>query len=83
MAKVIVPLKNIANEVENVLKKYNIPYSEIKVSKNEKREDNVEFIISIKGGKRVPFEKTIEYREILYKELIPIFGDVFIVSYIP
>jgi galactitol-specific phosphotransferase system IIB component len=83
VAKVIVPLKNIANEVENVLKKYNIPYSEIKVSKNEKREDNVEFIISIKGGKRVPFEKTIEYREILYKELIPIFGDVFIVSYIP
>ncbi len=83
MAKVLVPLKNVAKETQHVLEKYKIPYSEIKVSKNENKEDNIEFIISIKGGKKVPFEKTIEYRELLYKELIPIFGDVFIVSYIP
>ncbi len=83
MAKVLVPLKGIAKEVKHVLEKHKIPYTEIKVSQNEKNEDNIEFIISIKGGKRVPFEKTLEYREILYKELIPIYGDRFIVSYIP
>ncbi len=83
MAKVLIPLKEIKKEVKNVLENYKIPYSEIQVSKNEKNEDNVEFIISIKGGKKIPFEKTIKYREILYKELIPIYGDKFIVSYIP
>jgi len=82
MAKVLVPLKNVAKETQHILDKYKIPYSEIQVSRNDKEEDNVEFIISIKGGKKVPFERTLEYREILYKELIPIFGDVFIVSYI-
>ncbi|EDP73078.1 hypothetical protein [Hydrogenivirga sp. 128-5-R1-1] len=83
MAKVLVPLKNVAKETQHVLDKYKIPYSEIRVSENEKKEDNIEFIISIKGGKKVSFEKTLEYRELLYRELIPIFGDVFIVSYIP
>ena len=83
MAKVLIPLKNVAKEVEHIMKKYKIPYSEIRVSQNEKNEDDIEFIISIKGGKKVPFEKTIKYREILYKELTPIYGDKFIVAYIP
>ncbi len=82
MAKVKVPLKNIGEITKRILEKNKIPYDEIKVSEGD-REDNVEYIIAVYSKKELPFDKTIEVRKKLYKDLKEVLnGEKFIVAYL-